>query len=237
MEAAVEAMLRGYHDQMSGRPAADRACFVGTLIGYPGAEYSGRRVHERDRLGTDRIRRVDERRQPGSRRVYFGPGVRTLLTDLVPYGLVLEHQRVQTRPTGTAAHPRDEDRPGRVLRTARPLSDVLLTAIVLETGPLPDGPIGDIDRQLLRHDTAQWLWTIAARPPADHERPDFRTTQQALRQALPLLLIDDEQRITALRRMLPTWNQGLGALVAELDTRSPKHPSVQASLMCEQVPV
>ena len=39
IQAAVEAILRSYHDQMSGRPASDRACFVGTLIGYPGAAY------------------------------------------------------------------------------------------------------------------------------------------------------------------------------------------------------
>lgn len=237
MEAATEAMLRSYQDHMSSHPASDRACFVGSLIGYPGAAYSGEWVHDRAKVGTNKIRRVGERRQDGSRRVYLGPGVRTLLTDLVPCGLVLEHQRVQTRPTGSVAHPRDEDRQGRVLRTARPLSDVLLTAIVLETGPLPDGPMGDIDRQLLRQDTAQRLWTIAERPATELQGRDVKTTQQVLREVLPLLLIDDEQRITALRHMLPTWSGGLEALVAGLDTRSPRRRSYQTSLLCEQVPV
>ena len=64
-----------------------------------------------------------------------------------------------------------------------------------------------------------------------------RPPNKPSRKALPLLLIDDEQRITALRRMLPTWNGGLTTLLTELDTRSPRRPSYQTSLLCEQVPV
>lgn len=228
---AVANWLRSYRDHVAALGPNERPCFVGTLIGYPGAEYSGKREVDPGKPGKNKIRRRHETRQEGSRRVYIGPSVRDLLSELVRYGLVLPDQRVQTRPAGTAAHPYDDGEEERVVRTARPLSDVLLTAIVLETGPLPDGPLHPIERQLLRRDTAWWLWAVALR-----QAQDRKTAQAALRAALPSLLVNDERRITALRGLLPSWSRTLEELVETVDEEA-RSKGGQIALPSAGVPV
>jgi hypothetical protein len=227
----VRQWLIGYRDRVSKQPRGDRPCFVGTLFGYPGAASSGRRTVDPQKPGKNKVRRIDELRQDGSKRVYLGPSARELLSAVVPFGLVLPHQRVQTRPTGVSAHPSD-DSEGRVLRTARPLSDVILTAIVLESGPLPDGPLAGIERQLLRQETAARLWNVA-----HIEGADVRATQAALRGFLPQLLLDDIGRIAALRGLLPGWTGTLEDLVQAVDACVPRHRREQKSLLSAGVPV
>ena len=129
-----------------------------------------------------------------------------------------------------------DDPQQRGTRTGRPLTDVLLTAIVLATRrPLLDDPLRDIERQLLRQETAQQLWNAASRHTADNTPAQQR---QVLVEALPRLLVDDNNRLQALRHMLPTWSGTLIELVDSLDQLVGARPQgYQLMLLSDAVPL
>lgn len=209
---AVMKILRNYEQVVSPLPPADRACFAGTLIGYPGAAYHGKRIAVQVAPDEWVTRRVGETKRPGSKRIYLRPDAREFLEQLTPYGLVLEHQHPQTRPAGNAVHPRDASKV-TIARTGRPLSDVLLTAVVLHTGrALEDAPVRDIEWQILRQETAQRLWTVGTYGLDTTGQAGRRAVQEALAAALPGLLSGPPARSEVLRRVLPGWRGSLHAL-------------------------
>jgi hypothetical protein len=232
---AVIQILEAYEAYVNPLPVGDRPCFVGTLLGYPGALYGGALKYDPHKIGKNKKRRVGEIKHPGSKRFFLRPDTRDLIERLTPYGFVLEHQLARTRPASTPVHQKD-DPEQRGTRTGRPLTDVLLTAIVLATRrPLLDDPLRDIERQLLRQETAQQLWNIASRHTSDNTPAQQR---RVLVEALPRLLVDDNNRLQALRHMLPTWSGTLIELVDSLDQLVGARPQgYQLMLLSDAVPL
>ncbi len=231
---AMILVLEQYAQAVHAVPAPDRPCFAGTLIGYPGAAYSGRQTEVRGVDGWTTQRR-GETKLPGSKRLFLRPDGRDLIERLTQYGLVLDHQQPRTRPAGLVAHPKDPKRDG--IRTGRPLTDVLLTAVILSTGqPLDDEPIRAVEWQVLRQSTAQQLWTIAAQGLDPTRLTDRRTAQARLTAVLPTLLSGSPARRDILRRELPAWQGSLAALQEAVHQQTPQ-AAFQAALAEEVVPV
>lgn len=210
-------VLTTYEDHVSTLAPSERPCAATSMLNFPGRATSG----ELSEGG----RRTGEVLHAGSRRLYVRPDLRPLLERITAYGLVLDHQVVTTRPAGTAVHVRDtSDRRGD---KGRPLSDAVNTAIILATGPLPDGPLADLGRQVIKQRTAQLFWDAAVRQLSTHlpegvqlclTRPVLCSVRSVLSEALPKLLQEDDEWIEKLEQVLPTWQGPLTALAQELST-------------------
>lgn len=221
-------LMASYEAIVSPLTPSERLCMAASLLNYPGRLVSGESRKDGCRPG--------EVLQDGSCRLYVRPDLRTVLERITPYGLVLDHQVVATRPAGTAVHTRDT--PNGRGEKGRPLSDAVNTAIILATGPLPDGPLAELERQTLKQETAQQLWDIAVRQLttahlAEGERlwltrPFLRSVRNSLRQALPKLLWNNDEWIKEFERVLPNWTGTLEALAQELSTlvSGDKHTAV-----------
>jgi len=211
-------LMASYEARASLLAPNERLCTAASLLNYPGRLVSGKLREEGRRPG--------EVLQDGSCRLYVRPDLRTVLERIMPYGLVLDHQVVTTRPAGTAVHARDI--PDGRGEKGRPLSDAVNTAVILATGPLPDGPLAELERQTLKQATAQQLWDIAVRQLttvhlAEGERlwltrPFLRSVRDILRQALPKLLRDNDEWMKELEQVLPNWTGTLEAITQELST-------------------
>lgn len=210
-------VLTAYEAHVSPLAPRERPCAAASLLNFPGRATSGG-------LSEDG-RRAGEVLQAGSRRLYVRPDLRQLLERITAYGLVLDHQVVTTRPAGTAVHVRDtSDRRGD---KGRPLSDAVNTAIILATGPLPDGPLASLERQVIKQWTAQLLWDAAVRQLSTRlpegaqlclTRPVLRWVRHVLSAALPKLLRKGDEWMEKLEQVLPTWQGPLTALAQELPT-------------------
>lgn len=208
-------VLTAYEAHVLPLAPSERPCAATSLLNFPGRAASGE-------LSKDG-RRTGEVLQTGSRRLYVRPDLRPLLERITAYGLVLDHQVVTTRPAGTAVHVRDtSDRRGD---KGRPLSDAVNTAIILATGPLPDGPLADLERQVINQRTAQLFWDAAVRQLSTHlpegahlTRPLLCSVRYVLSKALPQLLRKDDEWMENLEQVLPTWQGPLTALAQELPT-------------------
>lgn len=208
-------VLTTYEDHVLPLAPSERPCAATSLLNFPGRADSGK-------LSEDG-RRTGEVLRAGSRRLYVRPDLRSLLERITAYGLVLDHQVVTTRPAGTAVHVRDtSDRRGD---KGRPLSDAVNTAIILATGPLPDGPLADLGRQVIKQRTAQFFWDAAVRQLSTHlpegaqlylTRPVLSEIRYVLSDALPKLLLNDDEWMEKLEQVLPTWQGPLTALAQEL---------------------
>lgn len=227
---ALIQMLERYKATVPSLAKPDRPCFVGTLLGYPGAERAGTRTREEDPRapGSQKSVRRNEKVQPGSKRLFLRSDSKGLLNELVQYGLVLDCQVVRTRPLGLRVHTADD--PTRAARrTGRPLTDVVLTSVLLATEKprLSDQPLCEIERQVLRQQTAQRLWDIALKSARADTFPEFegrRRTQALLAKFLPTLLIDDEERIALLQATLPEWEKSLKEFAGHLDKARKAYP-------------
>lgn len=208
-------ILTRYEDHVLPLAPSERPCAATSLLNFPGRAASGEL--------SENARRTGEVLQAGSRRLYLRPDLRPLLERITAYGLVLDHQVVTTRPAGTAVHVRDtSDRRGD---KGRPLSDAVNTAIILATGPLPDGPLADLERQVIKQRTAQLFWNAAVRQLSTHlregaqlylTRPVLCSVRYVLSEALPKLLWKDDEWMGKLEQILPTWQGPLTALAQEL---------------------
>jgi len=226
--SAQRLLFTEYCDYVEAVPVEEEEpCFVGTLFAYPGAAHSGSQVRNKssryDRPG--RTSRAHETTKSGSKRMFLSPQVRELAERAVPHGLVLEGQSVATRPAGSAVHPLDGPAKAQGGRRGRPLTDVVMTAVARRQR-LTDGPLANIEHQVLTKKLARALWGCASRG-VDERGPQRRRQliQGSLADQLPRLLSGGSARFELLTEAAPSWTGTLTALAEHLDevvARSPQ---------------
>ena len=233
--AAIEAVLAAYEAEVNRLAPEKRPCCVGTLIGYPGAAYTGRQASVTDKYGHTKLRRTGERLQEGCKRVHVPPRLHDLVERVVPYGVVFETQVVDTRPGGKPVHPQDKPDAERQTRTGRPLTDVLMSAVILHAGPLADGPLASIQRQVLPQGVARHLWRLAALEVGDGPpRSRQRAIQQLLEGQLPALVAGGPQRFALLCQAVADWSGSLDHLNQQVDRLAERPPTRRDA---EQLPL
>jgi hypothetical protein len=208
-------LVRGYIEHMASVSPPDRECCVATLLRYPGVQVSARRGPDGKRVGEVLL--------PRSRRLALRPSLRHLLAEAAKYALVLDHHVVGTRPDGVAGHPRDRG-PQAPPSRARPLTDVFLTAEILQHGRLSDGPLGRIKAQIVGQATAQSLWNLAVADvigksqPANSSTPlsmkQERAARDVLSDALPTLLDVDPMELSSREQIIRNWDRPVAKLLS-----------------------
>jgi hypothetical protein len=211
-------LVSGYIEHMDAVSPPDRECCVATLLRYPGVQVNARRGPDGKRVGEVLL--------PGSRRLALRPSLRHLLAEAAKYALVLDHQVVATRPDGVAGHPRDRG-PHAPPSRARPLTDVFLTAEILQHGRLSDGLLGRIKAQVVGQATAQSLWNLAVAEVlgdghlAISTKPlsmkQERAAREVLSDALPTLLDVEPMELSSREQFIRNWARPLAELLSAVD--------------------